>query len=100
MSDYGCCPVCGEAYRGSDPVVGRRVRGEPVGDGDTGRAMAALTADPYADSWVHLACTEDAVKRWLRAGRPRSSPLNWIRANGLNWTGLSGHGTAAAKVIG
>lgn len=91
------CPVCGEAFRGDDRVVGRTFTGEPIGDGDVGGAVAALTADPYADTWVHMACTADAVKRWLRAGRPCSSPLAWIRKNGLNWTGLSRRGTTAAK---
>jgi hypothetical protein len=93
------CPVCGEAFAKADHVVGRTFTGKGVEGASTGGARAALTADPYADTWVHKACTEEAVKRWLRAGRPRSSPLEWLRANGLNWTGIDRRGSRAVNVL-
>ena len=93
------CPVCGEAFIKRDHVVGRTFTGEGVDGTTTGGAVAALTADPYADTWVHKACTADAVHRWLRAGRPQSSPLEWLRANGLNWTGLDRRGATAGDVL-
>lgn len=60
---------------------------------------ASAASDGETDEfWVHIGCTGDGVKRWLRAGRPAESAVAWIRQNGLNWTGLDSAGYRGGMV--
>jgi len=93
------CPVCGEVIRGGDHVVPRRYRGEPVGEATAENKLMALLSRPIADTYIHKACSADAAKRWLRAGRPCSSPLDWMRQNGIRWTGVERNGLPAATAV-
>lgn len=93
------CPACGGVIRGGDHVVPRRYRGEPVGEATSENTLTALLSRPKADTYIHKACSEDAAKRWLRAGRPCSSPLEWLRQNGIRWTGVDRDGQPAATAV-
>jgi hypothetical protein len=91
------CPVCSERIGRCDDVTRRLYRGpEP----EHGRLLEASAAcDGETDyCWVHVACTADGVKRWLRAGRPSLSPVEWVRQNGLGWTGLDSAGYRGGMV--
>jgi hypothetical protein len=90
------CPVCAREIRGGDHVVPRRYRGEPVGEASEENTLTAFLNRPKADTYIHKACSADAAKRWLRAGRPCSSPLDWLRRNGIRWTGVDRNGRPAA----
>jgi hypothetical protein len=59
--------------------------------------VSAFLNRPKADVYIHKACSADAAKRWLRAGRPCSSPLDWLRQNGIRWTGVERNGRPAAE---
>jgi len=93
------CPVCGEVIRGGDHVVPRRYRGEPVDEATEENTLMAALSRPKANTYIHKACTADAVQRWLRAGRPCSSPLEWMRQNGIRWTGVERNGQPAADAV-
>jgi len=96
MSDP-VCPVCSGRIVRADDVTRRRYRGPTP---DSGRLLeASSAADRDSDYiWVHLGCTRDGVTRWLRAGRPAESPVDWIRQNGLRWTGLDSEGYRGGMV--
>jgi len=91
------CAVCSRRIGRCDDVTRRRVRYPPV---DRGRLLDAssVSDDETEQHWVHIGCTADGVKRWLRAGRPCNSPTEWIRENGLRWTGLDSAGYRGGMV--
>jgi len=93
------CAACGGVIRGGDHVVPRRYRGEPVGEATPENTLTAVLSRPKADTYIHKACSADAAKRWLRAGRPCSSPLEWLRQNGIRWTGVERNGRPAAEAV-
>jgi len=97
MTEDPVCPVCTDLIIRADDVTRRRYRGPPPEDGELLEASSA--SDRTSDQvWVHLACTADGVDRWLRAGRPADSPVDWVRSNGLRWTGLSSEGYRGGMV--
>jgi len=91
------CPVCTDRIGRCDDVSRRRMRAPPV---DTDRLLDASAASDGDNDywWVHIGCTGDGVRRWLRAGRPAESPVEWVRQNGLRWTGLDSAGYRGGMV--
>lgn len=90
------CAVCAEQILPADGVISQQMPDGPHPDADPVPCSNVEREDMY---WVHIACTKDGVERWCRGGRPGRSPLAWIRENGLNWTGLGGHGTRGQMVL-
>lgn len=88
------CATCAEEIEPRDQLTVRRF---PEGPNPDAEEVARSVS--RGGCYVHLACTDDGTKRWLRAGRPADDPLSWVRQNGLNWTGLAGGGFDARTVI-
>lgn len=89
------CPVCAEPLEPNDGIVARSFPEGPHPNAER-PATAWSVEDGY---WVHISCTKDGVERWCRAGRPGSSPLSWVRSNGLNWTGLQAQAERARLIL-
>lgn len=94
----GVCAVCGEEIEPLDGVVAQEVDPSQYERFQERLDGAAIEAAGFR-YWVHIACTKDGVERWCRVGRPGSSPLDWTRTQGLNWTGLQGQATRGRSIL-
>jgi len=96
MGAQPICPICERRIGQRDHVTSRRIRNPPF---DADRLLDASPASGGTGLWwVHIGCTGDGVKRWMRAGRPCESAVDWIRQNGLSWTGLDSAGYRGGMV--
>jgi hypothetical protein len=83
------CAICAEAVRWDDQMTARGGAVNPHCE----NPIEGYGASDYR--WVHIACTGDGVRRWIREGRPGENPLQWVRSEDLSWYDLDKTGQTA-----